>query len=228
MSFEVVCSGCGAVSSPSVGVCPYCKRIMSLNHLFDQGGSGNTVESCYRSGDIARALYLAQKVYTEQADKKNDVQFLILYVRILIETEGPSFKIKDLLAQAQLLGSGNQEVLDYIEIMEARDFLRKGINDPGEIRLRNVIRRTPQNPYAHFYLGAHLFWEDSQKEMAIPYLENCVRTLPNFLRAWGCLASIYKKMGNLQLAQHAFRKCFELETNPRLKDFFEQELKNCQ
>jgi hypothetical protein len=47
-----------------------------------------------------------------------------------------------------------------------------------------------------------------------------VRLHPNFLRAWGCLGAIYKKLGNAQLAQMAFQKCAAIETNQNMKNFF--------
>jgi cytochrome c-type biogenesis protein CcmH/NrfG len=110
--------------------------------------------------------------------------------------------------------------LDYLEILEAKNCLKKGINDAGEVMLKNVLRRSPKNVHAHFLLGTHLFWVDSESPMAIPHLETCVRLQPYFLRAWGCLGAIYKKMGNAQLAQMAFNKCASIETNPSMREFF--------
>lgn len=73
---------------------------------------------------------------------------------------------------------------------------------------------------AHFILGTRLFWVDGESVMAIPHLETCVRLHPSFLRAWGCLGAIYKKLGNTQLAKMAFEKCAGIETNSTMKEYF--------
>jgi hypothetical protein len=39
----------------------------------------------------------------------------------------------------------------------------------------------------------------------------------------GCLGAIYKTIGNPQLAQMAFRKCVELESNLMMKEYFEEQ-----
>ncbi|MSP19165.1 MAG: hypothetical protein EXR74_06295 [Bdellovibrionales bacterium] len=129
------------------------------------------------------------------------------------------------MAEAHLATPENVDVIDYMEIVEARNNLKKGLNDIGEIALKNLLRRSPKNIHAHFILGTHLFWKDSESTMAIPHLETCVRLHPNFLRAWGCLGAIYKKMGNAQLAQMAFQKCAAIETNQSMKEFFEKQAK---
>ncbi len=179
----------------------------------------------YSSGKLDQALALARKHYQGDAENKHQIEFLLLYAKILIDAEGPSSQIRGLLAEAHLLQPQNQEVLDYMEFMEAKGQLRKGLEDQGETRLRALLRRAPQNVQSHFTLGAHLFWTDNQPTMAIPHLETCVRLTPNFLRAWGCLAAIYTKLGNRSLANMAFQKCAELETEPKMQEFFRTQMK---
>ena len=38
MNFEIICSNCGAPSSPTIGVCPYCKAVMTTEdeHRFNE------------------------------------------------------------------------------------------------------------------------------------------------------------------------------------------------
>jgi predicted Zn-dependent protease len=219
MSFEVVCSGCGAPSSPSVGVCPFCKTVMSVN----DGKEKHTVDvftKLYNEGKLERALSLGNEMYKSKPDLKSDLVFVITFSKILIESEAPSSQIKSLLAEAHLHTPQNTDISDYLEIVEARNCLKKGINDTGEMMLKNLLRRSPNNVHAHFILGTHLFWTDNESTMAIPHLETCVRLHTHFLRAWGCLGAIYKKMGNTQLAQMAFQKCATIETNQNMKDFF--------
>lgn len=225
MSFEVVCSGCGAMSGPSVGLCPFCKTTMtsSEDKNFEQE---NSIAKLYQSGRLDLALSLSKKMYTDDLESKKDVGFLLLYSKILIETEGPSGLIKSILVEAYLLEPNNSDVMDYLELMEAKGSLKKGLNDSGEMQIKNILRRSPKNLHANFFLGTHLFWSDEQTILAIPYLETCVRLSPNFLRAWGCLGAIYTKMGNKQLALQAYNKCFDLESNSKMKEYFQREIKS--
>ncbi|MDZ4083715.1 MAG: hypothetical protein U1E10_12310 [Bdellovibrionales bacterium] len=222
MSFEQVCSGCGATSGPSVGICPFCKTLMTSS---SDGNSlqEKSIAQLYEKGRLDLALVLAKKLYTEDPASKKDIGFLMLFAKILIDTEGPSSLTKGVLSEAHLLDPSNQDVMDYLELMEIKTYLKKGHNDTGEVQLKNLIRRSPGNTHAHFLLGTHLFWTDEQPQMAIPHLEICVRQSPNFLRAWGCLGAVYKKLGNSQLAMRAFQKCAELETESKMKEYFLQQ-----
>lgn len=177
-----------------MGVCPFCKTILTSPN---QKGSEqkNSISRIYASGRLDLALELARKFYqTEEA--KKDFGFLLLYAKILIDIEGPTSHIKSTLMEAHLLAPENQEALDYIELIEEKRNLKKSLNDSGEVQIRNLIRRSPNNVHAYFLIGTHLFWTDEQPEMAIPYIENCVRLSPNFLRAWSHLGAIYLKLGN--------------------------------
>lgn len=222
MSFEVVCEACGALSGPSVGVCPFCKTVLSRPHS-EITGQDSLLEM-YNNGKLDISLNLASKIFQENPKARKDLSFLLLYVKILLESEGPNSLINSLLTEGLLADPKNQELLDYFEIMQARQNLKKGLNDPGEIMLKNLLRRSPDNVHAHFLLGTHLFWADNSPTTATYYLERCVKFAPNFLRAWGCLALVYKAIGNLQLSQSALRKCIELESNPNMKHFFKTEL----
>ena len=222
LSFELICSGCGAASGPSVGICPFCKTVMTSpnDKNFEQESS---IAQFYEKGRVDLALSLAKKMYDNDPESKKDVGFLLLYAKILIDTEGPTSLIKGVLFEAHLVDPSNKDILDYIDLTEAKGYLKKGLNDAGEVQLRNLIRRSPNNIHAHFLLGTHLFWEDEQSQIAISYLETCVRLSPNFLRAWGCLGAIYQKMGNPQLATRAFQKCADLEPGTKMKEYFLQQ-----
>ncbi len=223
MSFQLICSGCGAPSGPSVGICPFCKTVMtsSRGKNLDQE---NSIVQLHEKGRLDLALTLAKKIYANDLESKKDVGFLLLYAKILIDTQGPTSLIKGVLSEAYLVSPNNTDVLDYLDLIEASGHLRKGSQDSGEVQIKNLIRRSPNNVHAHFILGTHLFWVEEQPQMAIPYLETCVRLSPNFLRAWGCLGAIYKKLGNAQLAGRAFHKCAELETDTTMKEYFKQQI----
>lgn len=222
MSFELVCESCGALSGPSVGVCPFCKSVLSRPDSEIAGQ--DSLLQMYNSGRVDISLNLASKIFHENPKAKQELSFLMLYVKILVETEGPSSLINSLLTEGLLISPKNQELHDYLEIMQAKLNLKKGSSDQGEQMLKNLLRRSPDNVHALFLLGAHLYWIDNSPTTSIFYLERCVRLAPNFLRAWGCLALVYKALGNLQLSQSALRKCIDLESNPNMKHFFKNEL----
>jgi len=224
MSFELICSGCGAASGPSVGICPFCKTVM-LSANDGNYQQEKSITQLYEKGQLGLALLLAKRLYSEDAASKKDISFLMLFAKILIESEGPSSLIKSALSDAHLLDPSDPNILDYLELTEIKRYLFKGPNDPGEVQLKSLIRRSPKNVHAHFLLGTHLFWTDEEPQAAIPHLETCVRLSPNFLRAWGCLGAIYKKLGNPQLAMRAFQKCAELETDTRMKNYFLEQAK---
>lgn len=221
MSFSMVCPNCGSPSSPSVGVCPFCKTLLSSA---EKPSANATVSKVYATGNLPLALSLARQVYENEATARKNAAFLVLYAKILIESEAPTSQVQGILGEAFLLEPENREVLDYMELLKLRYGLKRGVGDASEVLLKNLVRRSPHNVHALFILGTHMFWEDGQALAAIPYLESCVRLAPNFLRAWGCLGAIYKKMGNAPLAQQAFRKCLELETEPSMQQFFQQQL----
>lgn len=224
MSFDVICNGCGAPSSPSVGICPFCKTVMTSNK---HGAEQKTVDvfmQLYNQGETQRALALGTELERQKPDLRSDLMFALTFTKVLLECEAPTSRILGLLTHAHLHNPESPDLGDYMEIVAAKNALRKGASDPGEIALKNILRRSPQNLHAHFILGGHYFWTDELTTPAISHLETCVRIRPNFLRAWGCLGAIYKKIGNPTLSHMAFQKCVQLETDPKMKAFFETQL----
>ena len=59
MSFETVCSRCGAPSSPSVGICPFCKNVMTTKKGKD-APTITKIRALFDAGDIEKALLLAR------------------------------------------------------------------------------------------------------------------------------------------------------------------------
>jgi Tfp pilus assembly protein PilF len=115
--------------------------------------------------------------------------------------------------------------MDYLELIEAKTTLTHAPGSDGENRLKALLRRSPQNVHALFLLGSHLFWTQGEQIQSMKLLEKAVQIRPKFLRAWGCLGSIYKKIGNLPLASRAFNTCLSLETDPEMKKFFKDQAK---
>lgn len=221
MSFPIVCPNCGAPSGPSTGVCPFCKSVVAAAASAGPRGV-EAVRKAIADGDLPRALALSSTVAAEDAKALENVEFLLLYAKILLESEGPSSKIRSLLGKALVIEPANGAVAEYLEIVEAKALLTREKNDLGERRLAEIIRRSPNNAHALFLLGAHLFWVSGETASAVRYLERCVALNAKFLRAWGCLGSIYEKLGNAALAGRAFRQCAILETNPEMRSFFER------
>jgi tetratricopeptide (TPR) repeat protein len=202
-------------------VCPFCKTTLS-GLARKEDSTVTSIRRLYSDGRIDKALVLATVLEREKPKILENVGFLLLYAKILLETEGTTSKIRNLLTKAFLLDSENQEASEYLEIIEAKTQLKKGRNDIGELALKNIIRRSPKNEHALFLLGAHLFWTEGLTSEPIKLLERCLAVRPNFLRAWACLGTIYKQIGHSSLAIRAFRRCSALETNQRMKSYFKE------
>jgi predicted Zn-dependent protease len=224
MSFPVVCPSCGAPSGPSTGVCPFCKSVVAAGKRKDEPASLTELRKVYRDGNLPRALSLCASVAAEKPKMLENVEFLLIHAKILLETEGPTSMIKSLLGKAYALEPANREVVEYLEITEAKSLLTRQAADPGEQKLADVIRRSPGNAHALFFLGAHLFWLSGDTASSLRYLERCVRAHPKFLRAWGCLGAVYEKLGQAALAAKAYRQCLALETEPTMKTFFKRKV----
>jgi tetratricopeptide (TPR) repeat protein len=219
MSFEIQCGRCGALSSPSVGTCPYCKSVFEPPAGQGQGSARELV-TLYAEGKIEKALSLFMATRGQSPELDQDASFLLLGAKILFETEGPLGTIKALLMKAHLLAPEHSEIVDYLELTDAKEKLDLGSGDLAEQALKNLIRRTPKNPHALFLLGSHLYWSKKETEMSARYLQTCVANRPTFLRAWACLGAIYRATGHTDLSENAFRKCLQLETNPRMIAYF--------
>ena len=220
MSFDTICNGCGAPSSPSVGICPFCKTVMTSSK---NGSDQKTIDAflqLYHQGETQRALIIGAELERQKPDLRADLLFALTLAKVLLESEAPTSRILSLLTHAYLHHPDSQDLNEYIEIVNAKNALQRGAEDPGEIALKNILRRSPQNLHAHFILGGHYFWTDELALPAVAHMETCVRLRPDFLRAWGCLGAIYRKIGNNTLSHMAFQKCAQLETDPKMKAFF--------
>ena len=227
MSFDVICSNCGAPSSPAAGICPFCKKVM-LGSRKNEPTTASNIRKYYQEGDLENALETFDSTIRAKPETEHSFEFLLLGAKILLESEGPTSRIKSLLGKALLLENENPECLDYLELLDARRQLTSQRNDPGEKRIASILRRSPNNVHALFIMGSHVFWVDKAAPQAIPYLQKCVAVRPQFQRAWGCLAVIYESLGQKQLAHQAYRKCLDLEKNPSMRSIFETKMREIQ
>lgn len=219
MNFDIVCANCGALSSPSIGVCPYCKSVMitdaekKIPVIVD-------IKKFFNDGRLEQALLLAKTLETQKSDALKSKEFALLYAQILFEADGPSTKIKSILNQALIDNSSDPQLLEYLEVAEAESNLSRNKDDAGEVALSNIIRRSPENAQALFLMGTHLFWVEKDAQRALKYLEQCVRLRPNFFTAKVCLIRVYK---TLKMDDLAVRFCNEFAlkaTDPEMKKFF--------
>lgn len=221
MSFDLVCGTCGAKSGPSVGVCPFCKSVLSPPHG-EEDVTLSAVTKLYVAGKLEKALALATALFKEKPELESDANACLVFAKILLETEAPKSRIRALLTKVYIRFPENADVHEYLDLLDATDQLRKGVGDPGETALKNLLRRNPNNVHAMFLLGSHYFWSDKEPDLALHYLQKCVVLRPNMLRAWACLGMVYKSQGHEELAARAFRKCLELETQPEMIAYFKK------
>ena len=222
MSFDIICSNCGAPSAPSVGVCPFCKTILTSEGSGKATSAINEINKFFNDGKIGMALALVKAAEKNKPSLLKNIQFVLLYVKILLEVSGPSSKIKSLLSQALLEHPRNPSLIEYLEIINARSNFSREKNDMGEVELANIIRRSPKNVHALFLLGSHLFWVEKNIQKSLIYLERCHRLRPNFLRATACLAALYKSVGLKAQANRLFKRCAVLERDKEMKAYFKR------
>jgi predicted Zn-dependent protease len=219
MNFEIICPSCGAPSSPTIGVCPYCKAVMTTEAEKKSPVITN-IKKAFNDGNLEQALSLAKALETKKPDSLSNVEFVLLYTQILIEVDGPSSRIKSLLNHALAENPSDSRLLDYLEIIEAESNLSHDKDDAGEVALANIIRRFPENVHALFSLGSHLFWVEKDYQRALRYLEQCVRLRPNFIKAKACLAAVYKELGRNDFAVRLFKECAAKTHDSTIKGIF--------
>ena len=221
MNFEIACSNCGAISSPVVGVCPFCKSVMTkAADGTKQAASVPLIQSLYDDGKLEQALALAATLEKNDAECLKDASFVLLYAQIQIEVDAPSSKTRSILNQALVANPSHPDLLEYLEIVEAEFNLKIESGKDGEVALANIIRRSPKNVHALFLLGRHLFWTKGDPQRALRYLESCVRFRPNFIRAKACLAAVYKALNLTDPAERLMNECIAKTSDSPTKEFF--------
>lgn len=219
MNFDIVCTNCGATSSPAIGVCPYCKSVMTAEAEKKIPIIAN-IKKFYDEGQLERALSLAKALETHKPDSLKSKEFVLLYAQLLFEAVGPSTRIKSLLNQSLIDNPSDPQLLEYLEVAEAESNLSRHKDDMGEMAVANIIRRSPENAHALFLLGSHLFWVKKDAQGALRYLEQCVRIRPNFFKAKACLVGVYRALKMDDLAAAFCNECASKTSDPEMKRFF--------
>ena len=219
MSFGIVCTNCGALSSPAIGVCPYCKSVMTSEAQRKMPVIAD-IKKFLNDGQLEQALLLAKALETKNPDSLKNKEFAVLYAQILLEANGPSTQIKSLLNQSLIDNSSDPQLLEYLEVAEAESNLSREKYDAGEIALVNIIRRSPENADALYLLGRHLFWKKKDAQRALSYLEQCVKIRPNLFRAKACLATVYKALRMDDLVVTFCNECASKTSDQEMKSFF--------
>src|SRR5690348_16470469 len=121
MNFDLICKGCGAASGPSVGVCPFCKTVMDSKKADNPNAASiDKLATIYRAGKLDEALTLATDMFRSRPELKENVDFGIVYTKIMLESEAPSSKPRAVLAEAYLANPESRELSDYLELFEAQ------------------------------------------------------------------------------------------------------------
>jgi tetratricopeptide (TPR) repeat protein len=225
MSFEMICPGCGAPSNPSTGICPYCKAILSTKGA-EVNPTLDLISKTFKNGNLPEALGLISTLEKDKPESMADLAAVLLYLKILFESEGPLSKINSLISSGLIRFPTDPSLHEFLDLSKAKSQLNTRAVDAGIQALQGVTQRSPTNYLAFFILGSALHWEKKDELNAIKYLEKCITLRPEFLRAWACLGVAYKGIGNPSLAARAFQKCIVLETNPQMKSFFQSQIQS--
>lgn len=221
MSFEVNCPNCGASSGPSVGVCPYCKTVLSTTEVSCPVTTG--IQDLYAKGHIEEALAQVHVIKDNEA-QEGDPIFLMLAGKLSLEAESPSSQIKTFFAKALAIeGAHQKEAKLYLDMVTAKGMFRKGLNDPGEKWFNSQIPLFPNNPHLLFLLGSHTFWVDQETRNSAANLERCVQIRPTLARAWGCLFAIYQKLKDKPNMKRCIGKYAEISSDERTVAFMNEQ-----
>ena len=227
------CEHCGAQASAEATRCAYClSPLLPSTPRSATDGSPSSATAAvaglrklYAEGKALAALGVLQHLYRDTPDTEKDPNVLLLHVKLLFETEGAVGEIKRLVAKAFVLAPTHPEVVDYKALAEAKEKLDLGLKKHGEEGIRALLGRRPNNAHALLLIGTHLFWNKTQLDEAVRYLERAVQQRPVLLRAWSCLGAAHATAGRRIQAERAFRKCLELETHPKMIEYFQQALR---
>lgn len=225
MSFSLLCQSCGAASGPSVGICPFCKAVFKAKGPLENP-SVKAMRDHFQKGELAQALSLGAIAEKEKPKLLENSAFVLLYAQVLLESEAPSSKIRAMLQRALMESPNEQALHEYLEIVNAKSNFSREKDDAGELALKNLLQRSPQNPHAAFFLGSHLFWVEKDSRAGLVYLEQSVKNRPNFLRALACLGALYGTIGAEAKAKKIFQRCVTLEKNPEMKKYFQRLVAN--
>lgn len=223
MTDKIICRKCGAPQSSFREKCSYCLAQLIKNEK-SEIGILSIAKGYFLKGELPRSLNFLETLAKEKPEESKQADYIILYLRILIEMDGPQSKMRTLLANGLVNHPENKMLLEIQEIFDAREKLKKGPNDAGELALRDLLLRSPDNYLALFTLASHMFWSDGDTKNTPVLLERCVRIRPVFVRAWGCLGAIYKTVGKVEQSRYAFQMCIKLENSEKMKKFYLEQI----
>jgi tetratricopeptide (TPR) repeat protein len=98
------------------------------------------------------------------------------------------------MARAQ--GQGATDAIHWEAVEEATELLEEGRMQEALVALRDVIKASPSNPYAYFYLGQAL-WELGQLPPARDAYRAAVLISPDYLGARVALSHTLRRIGDL-------------------------------
>ena len=86
MSFEINCSNCGAPSSVSVGICPYCKKnFKNKKRKKDESPLISRIKADYKAGKVDDVISACKQMYTNKEKMRENNNFLLIYLKALLE-----------------------------------------------------------------------------------------------------------------------------------------------
>lgn len=221
MSFELICHSCGAASGPSVGICPFCKSVLTHEGSKNSSPALRRLRTLFEEGKLEQAALLAREAIKSQNEKlSGNPEVLLICAQILFEIEAPLAELKSILAKASLLDPEHLGIQELLSLVEAKSAFNFRNNTEGKKLIEAILRKAPQNPHALFLLATYVNSRENNPTLAIVYLEKALQSRPSYLRAWACLASIAAQVGNTHVAEKALLKAMNLETNSQMKAFF--------
>lgn len=240
MANDNICENCGASQPSGATACDFCLSALTPPQPPPQRESAQAgadpkrrpvaesslpgLMKLYGEGRVQEVQALLTALYKQRPEAEQDVDILMLNVKVLLETDGTIGQTKQAMHKAYVLAASRADVQEYFQLVGAKEKIESSRKEKGESELKALLKRSPNNAHAMLLLGTHCFWALNDVAGAIRYLENCLRVRPVMLRAWACLGAIHTSEGRYAQAERAFLKCLEYETTPAMISYFKSML----
>ncbi|MCB0377947.1 MAG: hypothetical protein KDD33_05595 [Bdellovibrionales bacterium] len=182
------------------------------------------LKSLFASGEWSTCEDLIDLIISEQHDLIEDPQLFLLGAQVEFFKSEDIQKCCPWVKQAALNDPAHPEVIEWVRLLEAYQWLSEGDYQRGQRALQTLTYASVVESEARFILAHHLFWKNIDGARAIDLLEEVVLDHPNMNKAWACLGFAYNRSGFRSKAQEAFGICLQNETDPDKVALYKQQL----
>ena len=196
----------------------FLKRHQSPKSLLSQ------LHELYRQGAHDSCLHLIQVICEIQHPLCESAEMYVLGAKIAFEEDEDMAEVESWLLQAELNDPSSPACFDFSLLINALKKLKDGLYSEASQDLLGLVDSDEVSFLASYLLGRHFLWKSQETGLSIYHLETALQSKPNFKKAWEAAGFAYNREGQQDLANLAFSKCIELESDPDKIEFYRQHL----